>query len=296
LTEKLLRLRKDLPTTLPCALSQQNWERLLVPLFHQDNLVTQSLVNLGSTDTIKRTNEELRSQERYVTPIKGSVQSTTGRPIKRHGTYLAADSHGLLVVDMTPGSLGEEVIEFKPKWLIQSPSAPANSKRCRQCARQAQTDAAHAQHHGITPISQNFCPLDLISKSSKEVNLAVSKIESNPTKARRLTKWLQSTTLLSQLRDVQESMDPKGVFTADLRSEKFCLAMTLRDCTVFLRLPANASDDKNIEARLGDLDLKSPDKAEYWMETERKLIDEGWYQGTESVERRQPTYCQISRK
>jgi inositol-pentakisphosphate 2-kinase len=267
-----------------------------MPLFDQDHLVKQSLVSFSSSDTIKSLNEELQDQERHVFPIKGSVQSTAGRPTKRHGTYLANDPHGLLVLDMTPGHFGEEVIEFKPKWLLQSPSAPANSKRCRQCARQAQTDAAHVQHNSTTPTSTNFCPLDLVSENPEEVRLAVRKIESNPAKARRLTKWLQSTPLLSQLRDVQATMDPKGVFKADLRSEKFCLAMTLRDCTVFLRLPADETDDKNIEARLGDLDLKSPDKAEYWKKMERKLIEEGWYQGTERKELRQPIYCQISRK
>lgn len=43
--------------------------------------------------------------------------------------------------------------------------------------------------------------------------------------------------------------------------------------------------DRNhaIEARLGDLDLKSSagEKAEYWRSLERSLIDGGWYTGTE---------------
>jgi inositol-pentakisphosphate 2-kinase len=49
--------------------------------------------------------------------------------------------------------------------------------------------------------------------------------------------------------------------------------MTLRDCTVFLRFPS--------EARLGDLDVKSPDKEKYWKETEQDLINSGFYHGTE---------------
>ena len=38
-----------------------------------------------------------------------------------------------------------------------------------------------------------------------------------------------------------------------------------------------------MHARLGDLDWKTPGgrKAEYWLDTERRLIDEGWYTGTE---------------
>jgi len=43
--------------------------------------------------------------------------------------------------------------------------------------------------------------------------------------------------------------------------------------------------DCAIEARLGDLDLKSSagEKAAYWRRLERSLIDEGWYTGTERV-------------
>ena len=43
--------------------------------------------------------------------------------------------------------------------------------------------------------------------------------------------------------------------------------------------------DESVQARIGDLDLKSPKngKAKQWIGTERKLTDEGWYAGTESV-------------
>ena len=33
-----------------------------------------------------------------------------------------------------------------------------------------------------------------------------------------------------------------------------------------------------IEARIGDLDLKSADKAEHWGDIERSLVDGGWYE------------------
>lgn len=41
--------------------------------------------------------------------------------------------------------------------------------------------------------------------------------------------------------------------------------------------------NESIQARIGDLDLKSPEngKAKYWIDIEKKLIDEGWYAGTE---------------
>lgn len=51
-----------------------------------------------------------------------------------------------------------------------------------------------------------------------------------------------------------------------------------------------------IEARLGDLDLKTSNgkKAEYWRSLERRLIDEGWYKATEKGEAAQENFCQLS--
>jgi inositol-pentakisphosphate 2-kinase len=78
--------------------------------------------------------------------------------------------------------------------------------------------------------------------------------------------------------------------------------MTLRDVTVYLRYPAHIEDEKDgltdpadIEARLGDLDIKSPAKAEEWSHRERLLISEGWYTGTEAEEDRQPLCCALYR-
>jgi inositol-pentakisphosphate 2-kinase len=91
-------------------------------------------------------------------------------------------------------------------------------------------------------------------------------------------------------------LDPLGVLINDKSNENFRAAMTLRDCTVFVRFPADAADDHLIEARIGDLDLKSPDKSQYWKDMENALIDEGWYTGTEKKEDRQPMTCQLSPK
>lgn len=54
----------------------------------------------------------------------------------------------------------------------------------------------------------------------------------------------------------------------------------MADCEV-PKIPVNGGGE--IEARLGDLDLKSGmgGKEEYWKGLERGLIDEGWYMGTD---------------
>ena len=56
--------------------------------------------------------------------------------------------------------------------------------------------------------------------------------------------------------------------------------MTLRDCTCFVRIPADASAP--VEAKLADLDKKNwAAKLGYWQATERRLIEGGYYAGWE---------------
>ena len=59
-------------------------------------------------------------------------------------------------------------------------------------------------------------------------------------------------------------------------------------------MPANQKGV--IEARLGDLDLKTSlgKKAEYWRNIERKLIDEGWYTATEQDSAGHENHCLLS--
>ncbi len=103
---KLLRLRKNLPTTAPCATAQDSWLRAIAPLFHKDQVVDQCLVQLRPASAIKVLNEQLEEWEQEDHLTKGSFPSLQGRlrPPKRHGIYLADDDYGLLVEDMSPGS------------------------------------------------------------------------------------------------------------------------------------------------------------------------------------------------
>ena len=88
-------------------------------------------------------------------------------------------------------------------------------------------------------------------------------------------------------------LDQTGVLEGDPNDEKLLAAMTLRDCTVFVKV--TDADPREWEARIGDLDLKSRDKIGYWRGVERDLIEEGWYKGSERDEDRQPIVCRLSR-
>lgn len=185
-------------------------------------------------------------------------------------------------------------MEFKPKWLSQSHSAPPSSKRCRQCARVARANAERKRTG--EPLRTLWCPLDLVSESRADLEgVAVQLLapKQDPALATRLARWLETSPLLRQLCAAQKRLDGKGVLAGEV-DERFLAAMTLRDCTVFIKFPWGAGG-RAVEARLGDLDLKSAGKKAYWRATEVGLIEEGWYSGHEREEDRQPLTCQLSR-
>jgi inositol-pentakisphosphate 2-kinase len=177
--------------------------------------------------------------------------------------------------------------------LAQSPSAPDKAVRCRQCARIARVNAELASNG--EPLQKSFCPLDLTTPS-ESIRVAGILLSPEPVQEKvvRFARWIETNTLLPRLRNVQLNLDPIGVLENDKSNENFRTAMTLRDCTVFVRFPANAEDDHLIEARIGDLDIKSPDKAQYWKDMEKALIEGGWYTGTERHQDQQPLTCQLS--
>ncbi|RFU31099.1 hypothetical protein B7463_g5262, partial [Scytalidium lignicola] len=301
---KLLRLRKDISTTFPVRKSHENWKKYILPLFSPSEVVEQTLIFLRPSNIIANLNDDLHANE-----TANSGQDCV-RPARRRGVFLADDEFGLLITDMTASSPCSGTLEFKPKWLLQSPTAPQDAVRCRTCARIARLNATNARKH--QPTYSAFCPLDLLSKDPKTLDKVTRQLLRSSTSSKQalqVTKWLRTNTLLPKLRDLQAELDPKGVLE-DPEDDKLRIAMTLRDCTVYLRFPPKASscgkqssngnniekyENLEVEARLGDLDLKSSAKVSYWIFMERGLIDEGWYTGTEKEEDKQPLTCALSK-
>ena len=192
---------------------------------------------------------------------------------------------------------GVTFVEFKPKWLAQSPSAPEYSKRCRTCAKRAYSNAQRARSG--EPPKEGFCPLDLVSDDEKLISRAMKFIVNYRTqlspdahqKLNQLCKWAKHSHLLKRLRALQYLLDPKGVLVADPQDKKFLTAMTLRDCSLYLHVPDDVTQP--VTAKLGDLDLKRPSKAEYWKSIEAPLLAEGWYEGLEKEEDKQPLDCNL---
>ncbi|KAI4130149.1 MAG: hypothetical protein LQ338_001857 [Usnochroma carphineum] len=274
---KLLRLRKALPSTAPVIESHRHFEEQIEPLFPAECLVEQSLCKV-TPDFVKNLNKDLRR-----------LEGRGGRPEKRRMIYLAEDEpYATLITDMRWDD--EHVsCEFKPKWLTQSPSAPPGSKRCRTCALRAMRQVKEFRKPDYTDV----CPLTLFTKDQDILSSSLRSILGATRGApmysnlnlQRLRPYIRGNPLIERLRDLQVQKDPQGILKADPSSLDFLTAMALRDCTMFLKIPKGYETKAQMEARLGDLDLKTPDgnKAAYWRETEQQLIDEGWYTATEKT-------------
>lgn len=245
---RVLRLRKALASTVPNIKSARSFHEIFQALFPAGSLLAQDLVRVSSR-TISECNRRLREDE-----------ALARRPRQRKGVYLADDEpYGVLVTDMTPGKerghgrggLRTVLIEFKSKWLAQSPSAPADAARCRTCALRAQRNAARITE-GLKP-EVSFCPLDLVSEDKRRVELAIDYIlahhrkrlssplhDAAPEKIsdlrNQLVDFLFRHPLLLRLRQLQLELDQQGPLHADSKSQEFLIAMTLRDCTVFVKV------------------------------------------------------------
>ncbi|THV50083.1 hypothetical protein BGAL_0165g00020 [Botrytis galanthina] len=306
LSGKLLRLRKDVPTTAPTSDSHQQWLGYILPLFKPEQLVTQELVYIGHLNVIPGLNTDLR---RFDNPGGTSTSNHLAPPPKgkfyrsraQSGTFLAKDDYGLLVTDMTPRkSLQETVVEFKPKWLSPSHEMPPKAIRCRTCALHARR-IAFGEERKNTDLQSYLCPLKLTDDDPKlkfanyeaSASHILHKTRDSPA-VQSLAKWIHENPLLKRLRDLQTEYDRKGSLKSEKASHELCVAMTLRDCSLYIRMN---KDSQVIEARLGDLDYKSASKYSSWRKKEQELVDEGWYCGEERKELKQPIdECLLSRK
>ena len=226
---KLLRLRKAIPSAVSVIDAQQKYESLIRPLFMESSIVGQELCDV-SRGLLEQCNGKLRQFERE-----------SSRNVSRFGVYLNENEHfGILINDMSYDE-GHVSVEFKPKWLVQSPSAPADSQRCRTCAMRARK-RSKAKKSGLTK-DTDFCPLALTHNSMEVFSKAAESLVSGVTGPSleaasvvdKLSMFLYKNPLLQHLKDLQMKLDREGPLQTNF-SEDFSLAMTIRDCTLFLKV------------------------------------------------------------
>lgn len=258
---QLLRLRKNLPHAPPTAEQHRAYDELFRPLFAPRHLVAHSPVRLDPS----------------VGPALDVALRGLVRPSHRlHDSLPADEARGTLVTDMTAGD-DAVLVQVKPKWLAQSPGAPAGARRCRTCALRASRAARGVR---TATDAQGGCPLALLAADPGERERAARRLTHDARIAEFLARGAEAQALLAALRSYQTELDPGGALAARSPDAiyRLCRAMTLRDCTLFIRRSRDG-----IEARLGDLDLKRPEKLAGWRKVERSLIDEGWYTNDEDA-------------
>ncbi|OCK95825.1 uncharacterized protein K441DRAFT_526492, partial [Cenococcum geophilum 1.58] len=274
---KVLRLSKDVPNAPKCHVIDIHFESKIKPMFDEKHLVAHELISLDDS-VIEVLNSRL-----------AKMDSSRERPESRVGTLVETDEYkGLLITDMSSQPGISTTLELKPKWLLQSPNAPPHAERCRTCATRAQRDSkaraqGKPQNHPIRPI----CPLALVSGDYKTIVSIVS--------GRLCQKQaFKEQPVLAQVQVINNrQFDPVGILSHQYLddydgedhhcagAEMLKLAMTLRDCSMFIRIYFDGRTPA-VEARLADLDPKSGDKMKEWKWKELALINGGWYMGKES--------------
>lgn len=176
------------------------------------------------------------------------------------------------------------LVEFKPKWLSQSPSAPAKAIRCRQCAKELHSYVTEPGLKRPVPTKAKPCPLTLNSSyhqtASDSSQRLVPHLDDLGDDLSRTLDVLRDEEAFGCLRAAQKQNDVNGPLAAEPRDTNFALAMTLRDCTCFavVSTQANLSASRPLKVRFGDFDMKMPQfRLEYWKGVENTLIKGGFY-------------------
>lgn len=294
-------------------IDQQRYYRTRIKPILGSHVLHQELVIIRNSGIIDAINEYLKCNDKK-------------RKDKFMGTAVGQSDWGFLVEDMRPEgeplqpdtpeyepcglTLADKnglLVEFKPKWLSQSPSAPRNAVRCRQCAKELHSYVMEPDHEKPIPTMAKPCPLTLGRDDGNRV-----RAESAYRLLPRLDKLgnsehlnatlnvLRDEAAFKQLRTAQEENDRVGPLKADKSDTNFSLAMTLRDCTCFAQITRRASRSRNsmqpLKVRFGDFDMKSPSyRLEYWCGLEEDLIKGGFYTADwlfcEGAYYRPPTRC-----
>ncbi|KAH7392226.1 inositol-pentakisphosphate 2-kinase [Phaeosphaeria sp. MPI-PUGE-AT-0046c] len=304
LNGKVLRINKGLSKTLRCEEVIAGFYDHVRPLFSPQARFT-IVVNSSSTnyslhsDQISNTDLTMFLMDHQGVGLHSKVMANLSSKcdaICKEDTDANTSRWGILLPDLSaiPGS--SVTIEVKPKWLAQSPTAPPDAVRCRTCALQL-----------LKPKDPKgyLCPLQLLDGTHdtiyKWVKGRVAEQMDNPADALGRTDEIAShitnyitegsvKPLLEHLRALQSRLDHCGILgrdqlqsfpqeIRDIRDRNLRLAMTLRDCSLYIRICYASSrvDPSSLECKLGDLDFKSQDKMDDWADKERELLESGAY-------------------
>lgn len=269
----ILRMRKDVPSTIPLTQLQQQFDERIAPLFSHnlDLLLPVHLIEINQT-IIDILNTQLSQLE-----VNGE------RKKMRRSIYLPSYQTEPFAMVMPNIAHGDGMlVEFKSKWLVQSPSAPENASRCRTCALNAMRRALKKE---VGRGDSGFCPFDLLSSQDDgHLAKALSQIWTDQKTLKGFVAAFRTNVQPALLHLQKLQMCENGVGLDDFQhpqGKDFSVAMALRDCSILMEAavqPENERVDISLLKFL-DLDLKEAGggKLQKWMQTELELIEGGWY-------------------
>ena len=204
----------------------------------------------------------------------------------RAGMVCMSEPFAMIVEDASVTGDHYVQMELKPKWLAPSPSAPNDATCCRTCAlNNMRFQAGDSRER--EQFRSRVCPLGHLVGTHEFRRNLIDSYELTDIKDQQLETWLKELRTqiwFQSLRKAQITHDALGPSSDDahLTSLDFRIAMTLRDCSLILKIPKHTSSDMLVRSAMIDLDLKpaSAKKRAQWRETERKLVDEGWYRSS----------------
>ncbi|KAH8673702.1 inositol-pentakisphosphate 2-kinase [Xylariales sp. PMI_506] len=241
------------------------WSDVVEPAVGSQHLVPQLLIHIDSAQATLLNDERQRRSTK-----------------KEDGDISIAPGHAMLIQDMSPLPSRNQIgFEFKPKWLAQSPLAPADAVRCRTCAREAYRNSQLVKEG--KDVKLPVCPLGLIHPDDGVLLGTIKLLTPSwcETDQARLKDAFNQTQILHKIRRIQVDGDHEDHMFTNPQDQSFGLSMTLRDCTVFVRMLREPSDTE-VEIKLADVDEKNwESKQEYWQKSQKKLVDGGFYSGTE---------------
>lgn len=309
--DHLLRFRKiggPAPPFTGSATLYRFMEEQIKPLVPNEFMTEQALVGYSS-NFVDKCNSLLRN-----------LEANGVRERKRHGSFVndGATRIGLLVENMRPRDLQNSImIEFKFKWLKQSPVAPLNARRCRTCAWHA---------FNQVKVAGRYCPLALASGDKTRITRQIPRLlqaqpivsdmftidELSEVLSEYFSNENDGHRLVAVLSGLQGQLDPEGILKfislptfSEIQSDlsvkieaveeavsnhlaallKVSRAMTLRDCSIFIQICKTGKSGLDIKAKLGDLDPKGTEKEKLikWASDEQHLLLGGYYTGTEKT-------------
>ena len=204
----------------------------------------------------------------------------------RAGMVCMSEPFAMIVEDASVTGDHYVQMELKPKWLAPSPSAPNDATCCRTCAlNNMRFQAGDSRER--EQFRSRVCPLGHLVGTHEFRRNLIDSYELTDIKDQQLETWLKGLRTqiwFQSLRKAQITHDALGPSSDDahLTSLDFRIAMTLRDCSLILKIPKHTSSDMCVRSAMIDLDLKpaSAKKRAQWRETERKLVDGGWYRSS----------------